>query len=112
MTDLSASHGVTHTIIKNLKGEQIFLPWFPSANGEGRWLEPYQRVKIAGNLFEAINAQPHRKAGAQLDMLSGRIAMAACGDPNTEYLQLTTPIVTLTCSTWEFESSSSAWIQE
>lgn len=119
--DLEQTFGVTRTIVKNLTGASYRLRWWPERYGEGRSIAAHERIVIEANLFEEIYAKPHLLAALQEDTTSGRIAISACGTPPEDadgdnlYAVLddqTQPgWQTHGCTDWEWNSSSSAWIE-
>lgn len=110
MTDLSRSHGVDFTVVKNLTGESIVVSWFPGANGWGRIFGPNERVRFSGNLFEAVAGIPAYHDQMLSDVRTGKVSIAACGVSFDKYEVLNEQAVTLGCREWSYESSSSAWI--
>lgn len=78
-------HGVSYTVVKNLTSERIFLPWFPSAYGDGRWIEAYERLQFAGNIVEEVAGRPSFASALQRDMTSGKLAITVCGDDPAAY---------------------------
>lgn len=111
-TDLSPSFGVDFTIIKNLTNERQFLAWFPTAHGHGRFIEPLERIRFGGNLFEAILGFPDLKAKLERDIQTdGIVAVTVCGTVPEEYESLDDQVVQISCQEWEYESSSSLWMK-
>ncbi len=115
--DTTSSFGVTKTIVKNLTGDAIFASWWPEKHGEGRVLQPYEKVQFNGNLFEALYAWPKLKVAMEADVQAGKVAISRCGavktvepypvvvtQPHPEFHQFG-------CIDWEYDSSSSAWIE-
>ncbi|RKX22362.1 MAG: hypothetical protein DRP45_11440 [Candidatus Zixiibacteriota bacterium] len=85
MANLPRSHGVDYTAVKNPSGIPIFLPWYPTTSGWGRTLNAHETVRFSGNLFEAIVGRPDLRQQLEADARSGRVALAACGEPDTVY---------------------------
>lgn len=111
--DFSRSYGVDYTVVRNLTGKRKFLMWFPEAVGHGRWIEPRSQIRFSGNLFETLAAMPNLKALLDVDIRSGEIAVAACGNPQITYEPIANQLVPgfaeHGCIHWQFDSSSSAW---
>lgn len=104
-------------MVQNLKGHEIFISWWPEANGEGRLLGPHQKVFFRGNLFEAVYANPKMRSAMEQDTSSGRVAVAACGavEEPGKYAAIDSQAYPgfqeHGCIAWEFESSSSVWLE-
>lgn len=79
------THGVLYTVVKNLTSSRAFLSWFPSAYGDGRWIEAHERLQFAGNVLEETLGRPALQAALQHDMASGRLAITVCGEDPAAY---------------------------
>lgn len=78
-------HGVQYTVVKNLTSDRVFLSWFPSAYGAGRWIEAHERLQFAGNAVEEVIGRPALQAALQRDMANGRLAITVCGEDPAAY---------------------------
>jgi hypothetical protein len=116
--DISPSFGVTRTIIKNLTGTRLFLAWWPEKHGEGRSMAPHEKIRFNGNLFEALHAWPSLKNAMEADVRAGKVAVAYCGaetsaDPYPVVKSQPVPgFAQYGCIDWEYDSSSSMWVEE
>jgi hypothetical protein len=112
MAELEPSHGVTRTVVRNLTGQDLFLPWYPSAQLDswGTTLPGRQQVRFNGNLLEAVLGHPVKLAQLQADISSGRVAVRVCGDPPENYDVVEPLGVRIPCDVMQFDSSSSAWM--
>ena len=111
MSDLSRSFGVDFTVVRNLTGEAKFLSWYPAANGQGVWLAARASVRFGGNLLEAVVGRPAQEAAMNADAANGIVSISVCGDPDLTYSVTVEQAVIAGCNQFEYESSSSAWIE-
>lgn len=112
MADLSQSHGVTHTVVRNLTGQDLFLAWYPSENLDswGHTLPGYHQLRFNGNLLEALLGYPRKRVQLQTDLNSGRVAVRVCGSVPDNYDVVLPLSVQIDCNVMLFESSSSVWL--
>lgn len=113
MPDLTHNHGVSYTVVRNLTNVELFVPWFPTANGFGVTLAANTTVKVAGNLFEAMLGYPGFTAQLLADVTAGKVAVSVCGDDTLSYAPVSAQAVTpatWSCLDWEYDSSSSTWV--
>lgn len=112
MADLSQSHGVASTVVRNLTGQDIFLAWYPSSNMDswGLMLPGYQQIRFNGNLLEALLGYPKKRFQLQQDLTSGRIGLRVCGYLSTNYDIVVPLSVPIDCNVVLFDLSSSAWL--
>ena len=112
MANLSQSHGVVRTVVRNLSGQDLFLAWYPSENLDswGLVLPGRQQVRFNGNLLEALLGYPKKRARLSMDLRSGRVAVRVCGTPPDSYDVVIPLSVPIDCNVMLFESSSSVWL--